>query len=223
MFPLRTLLERLGFSRQLGLIVAFFALTILCLLGLVGAALHVTSGVRAYVGGEGLWSKSQKAAVRALEHAIDGDGQALVYFDSIVAVPLGDRRARRELERPHPDPVVVTEGFVAGRNHPSDVPAMTTAFRGLHWVPQVARAADIWMRADREILRLVAVADRLRRTRHDPTTSPVTLEAIRRKVGLIDARVTPLEDAFSATLADGARLLQPVLLIAIAAAAAVLL
>jgi hypothetical protein len=63
MFPLRTLLERLGFSRQLGLIVAFFALTIVCLLGLVGAALHVTSGVRAYVGGEGLWSKSQKAAV----------------------------------------------------------------------------------------------------------------------------------------------------------------
>src|SRR4029079_6865825 len=122
MLSLRMLLERLGFSRQLGLIVAFFALTIVCLLGLVGAALHVTSGVRAYVGGEGLWSKSQKAAVRALEHAIDGDDQALVYFDAIIAVPLGDRRARRELERPHPNPVVVTEGFVAGRNHPSDVP-----------------------------------------------------------------------------------------------------
>jgi hypothetical protein len=90
----RTLLERLGFSRQLGLIVAFFALTIVCLLGLVGAAFHVMSGVRAYVGGEGLWSKSQKAAVRALEHAIDGDDQALVYFDAIIAVPLGDRRAR---------------------------------------------------------------------------------------------------------------------------------
>jgi PAS domain S-box-containing protein len=223
MFPLRTLLERLGFSRQLGLIVAFFALTIVCLLGVVGAALHVTSGVRAYVGGEGLWSKSQKAAVRALEHAIDGDDQALVYFESIIAVPLGDRRARRALEQPHPDPEVVTEGFVAGRNHPSDVPAMTTAFRRLRWVPQVARAADIWRRADREILRLVAVADRLRRNRQDPTTSSVTLEAIRRKVGLIDARVTPLEDAFSASLADGARLLQPVLMVAITAAAAVLL
>src|SRR5256885_2260287 len=95
MFPLRTLLERLGFPRQLGLIVAFFALTIVCLLALVGAAFHVMSGVRAYVGGEGLWSKSQKAAVRALEHAIDGDEQALIYFDAIFAVPLGDRRARK--------------------------------------------------------------------------------------------------------------------------------
>jgi PAS domain-containing protein len=35
--------------------------------------------------------------------------------------------------------------------------------------------------------------------------------------------VTPLEDAFSASLADGARLLQPMLMVAITAAAAVLL
>jgi hypothetical protein len=56
-----------------------------------------------------------------------------------------------------------------------------------------------------------------------PDDVAVTLEAIRRKVGLVDARVTPLEDAFSASLADGARLLQPVLMLAITAAATVLL
>jgi PAS domain S-box-containing protein len=217
------LLGRLGFSRQLGLIVAFFALTIVCLLALVGAAFHVTAGVRAYVGGEGLWSKAQKAAVRALEHATEGDAQALVYFDAVIAVPLGDRRARRELERPAPDPSRVAEGFVAGRNHPDDVASMATVFGRLRWVPHVARAIGVWTAADREIRRLVMVAQRLRRVRTDPTNAPVTLAAIRRKVQTIDARVTPLEDAFSATLADGARLLQRVLMAAITSAAAVLL
>jgi PAS domain S-box-containing protein len=217
------LLGRLGFSGQLGLIVAFFAATIGCLVAMVAVALHTMSGMRAYVGGEGLWSKAEKAAVRALEHAAEGDRQALVYFDAVIDVPLGDRHARRELERATPDPTRVTAGFVAGRNHPADVPAMAMIVRRLRPTPQVARAIGIWTHADREIVRLEAVAARIRAILAAGPPSPVVTARLRRKIALVDARVTPLEDAFSATLSDSARLIATISMTATTLTAALLL
>jgi PAS domain S-box-containing protein len=222
MSSLDRLAGRLGFPRQLALTVAFFALTVLCLLGAIAVALRAMSGVRAYVGGEGLWSKAQKAAVRALEHAADGDRHALARFEAAIAVPLGDRRARRELERPTPDPEVVVRGFLAGRNHPDDVATMALIFRRFHRVPHVARAIEIWRRADREILRLLAVGDHVRAVLADRAPSPGERARLRRKIAAIDERTTPLEDAFSATLGDGARIATRALLAVIVGVAAML-
>src|SRR5262245_60825954 len=162
MASLQRFLGRLGFPYQLGLIVAFFAITVFCLLALVASAFRTMTGVRAYVGGESHWSKAQKAAVRALDHAAEGDPRALVRFDALIMLPLGDRLARRELERPDPDPSIVAQGLIAGRNHPDDVGPMAMVFRRLRRVPHVDRAIDAWTRADREIVRLTAVADRVR-------------------------------------------------------------
>jgi PAS domain S-box-containing protein len=212
----------LGFARQLGLIVAFFAITVGCLLALVATAFHTMSGVRAYVAGEGLWSKAQKAAVRALDQATDGDARALVRFEALIAVPLGDRLARRELERVRPDMNVVTQGLVAGRNHPDDVGAMAMVFRRLRRAPYVARAIDAWAGADRELIRLTGVADRLRAVLGTPDSAPRELERIRRKIASIDAHVTPLEDGFSASLGAGARVLARVLFVLVVTAAAAL-
>jgi PAS domain S-box-containing protein len=223
MSSLQRFLGRLGFPYQLGLIVAFFAITVLCLLALVASAFRTMSGVRAYVGGEGHWSKAQKAAVRALDNAAGGDARALVRFDAVMMLPLGDRLARRELERPRPDPSIVAQGLIAGRNHPDDVGSMAMVFRRLRHVPHVDRAIDIWTRADREIVRLTAVARRLRVQLAAPERSPREIARIRRKVATIDGRVTPLEDGFSAALADGARLLGRVLLILVVVAATALL
>src|SRR5262249_42197229 len=55
-----------------------------------------------------------------------------------------------------------------------------------------------------------------------PRPSERELVRIRRNVASIDARVTPLEDAFSATLGDGARVLGRILLVLIVAAATLL-
>jgi PAS domain S-box-containing protein len=212
----------LGFARQLGLIVAFFAVTILCLLVLVATAFRTMSGVRAYVGGESLWSKAQKAAVHALDQAVDGDARALVRFEALIAVPLGDRRARRELERERPNPNVVAEGLIAGRNHRDDVDAMAMVFRRLRRTPYVARAIDAWTRADRELVRLTAVADRLRALLAAGEPTPAALARLRRKIASIDAHVTPLEDGFSAALGEGARVLARVLLVLVVGVAATL-
>ena len=61
---------------------------------------EILVGVRAYVGGEGLWSKGEKSAARSLIAYVhtrsENDYQD---FLSSIAVPLGDKQARLELQK----------------------------------------------------------------------------------------------------------------------------
>src|SRR5262245_30411914 len=84
--------------------------------------MRVMAGIRAYVGGEGLWSKAQKAAVINLGRYVNsGDETNYQAFLRSIDVQLGDRQARLEMDKPNPDMAVVRDGFVKGRNDPSDV------------------------------------------------------------------------------------------------------
>ena len=54
--------------------------------------LHVLSAVRAYVGGESLWSKGQKdASCHLLRCSESFDSTELARLQAAIAVPLGDR------------------------------------------------------------------------------------------------------------------------------------
>ena len=55
---------------------------------------------------------------------VGAGGRGLSRFDAEMAVPLGDRVARLELQRRSPDDNLAARGFIAGRNHPDDVPGM---------------------------------------------------------------------------------------------------
>jgi len=168
-------------------------------------ALSLLSGVRAYVGGEGLWSKAQKDAVHWIHQYADRrDEAAYASFLAAVAVPLGDRMAREEMEKPVPDRAIVRRGFVQGRNHPDDVAAMEWLFRDFRRVGYMRRAVRIWKQGDLEIDRLLAAADRLHRAiqagESAASVAPILLE-----IDAVNARVTPLEDQFSFTLGEAAR------------------
>jgi hypothetical protein len=84
--------------RLLRLVAPFVAVVLLqaCIACL---SIDVLSSVRAYVGGESLWSRGQKNAVYFL-HLYLRTGQQK-YFDQYeagLAVPLGDLYARRAME-----------------------------------------------------------------------------------------------------------------------------
>src|SRR6201991_3382543 len=67
-------------------------------------ALHTLSSLRAYVGGEGLWSKAQKDAVFHLyQYGVARDEQDYRQFEKFMRVPLGDAKARQELLTGHAD------------------------------------------------------------------------------------------------------------------------
>ena len=85
-------------------------------------SLNILSAVRAYVGGESLWSKGQKTPfmpfIAMPTAATRRFGGAIPASPGVIA---GDRRARRRWSKPNPIPMFAREGFLAGGNAPSDV------------------------------------------------------------------------------------------------------
>src|SRR5690349_17325138 len=117
-------------SRMLGLVVVFAVFSLGAIVISSYVVTSVLSGVRAYVGGEGLWSKAEKDSVFHLStYAETHDEIDYQRFRTGLAVPLGDRMAREELERPHPRLEVAREGFRLGRNHPDDIETLIWIFR----------------------------------------------------------------------------------------------
>jgi hypothetical protein len=60
------MLQRLPVAKRLLMIVGVFVAIVVCVFALGVLRAEILSGVRAYVGGEGLWSKAEKRAVLSL-------------------------------------------------------------------------------------------------------------------------------------------------------------
>jgi signal transduction histidine kinase/ActR/RegA family two-component response regulator len=193
-------------ERQAAGAFALVVAIIVILFGLAYLSIDTLSAARAYVGGEGLWSKAQKDATYYLvRYAGSGDPAAYEAFRQYLEVPLGDRVAREELERPRPDPARVRTGFLLGRNHPDDVNRMGTFFRRFRHLSFVDEAIGIWAAGDAVIGELSAAGSRI----HDqvagghPDRAAIAVELNR--VHRLSLRLTALEDAFSGTIGAGAR------------------
>ncbi|WP_019466631.1 EAL domain-containing protein [Dyella japonica] len=183
-----------------------FVLVVAVMIGLCAASLDILSAARAFVGGESRWSKAQKIAVASLEQYLTSKAEADYdrYLDAI-AVPLGDHRARIELDRPQPDMAIVASGFGRGGIDASDVPGMARLYRYFHGVGSIRRAIDVWVEADHSIDELAALAAEahLRISRGDVPRAWVDATTLRLRA--IDQRLTPMEYAFSDALGSASR------------------
>jgi two-component system, cell cycle sensor histidine kinase and response regulator CckA len=197
---------RLPTARKLVVIVGVFVAIVVCVfyLGVLRSDIH--SGIRAYVGGEGLWSKAEKKAVFSLtKYAASHSESDYQQYLAEIAVPEGDKLARLQLSSPAPDMALVYQGFVQGRNHSDDVGAMANLFRRFGRVRYMARAIAIWTEGDRYIDQLRSVAFELHEEINSAHPDAEKIHQIADQVAAIDAQLTPLEDAFSSTLSEGAR------------------
>jgi two-component system, cell cycle sensor histidine kinase and response regulator CckA len=185
---------------------------------------EILSGVRAYVGGEGLWSKAEKRAVLSLtEYAASHSESDYQQYLAEIAVPAGDKQARLQLQTPSPDMALVRQGFVLGRNSPEDVQAMAMLVRRFGHVRYMARAIVVWTDGDGYIDQLRSLADDLHREVNSAHPDAQKIAQIASQVAVVDARVTPLEDEFSSTLGEGARWIDRVLSVVTLLASGVLL
>ena len=88
--------------RLIGLVWPFIAVVLVQLL-VAGLSLYTMSAVRAYVGGESLWSKGQKEAIYFLNRYADTGREAFFqHYEQAIAVPMADRRARMDLKNRNP-------------------------------------------------------------------------------------------------------------------------
>src|SRR5687767_11817947 len=117
-------------SRSRPLVIAAFVAAVALLLLVALASMDILSSARAFVGGESLWTKGQKTAVTHLRDYIEtGDPRHFLRFETALAVPLGDRIARLELDRPRPDLDRVRAGFIQGGNDEADIDGMIRLYR----------------------------------------------------------------------------------------------
>ena len=191
---------------KVNLVVAIFVLIIVALISIGYGGMEVLSGVRAYVGGEGLWSKSQKQALYHLTKYAHSRAEAdYQNYLRAISVPLGDKKARLELMKTHPEYATVYRGFGEGRNHPDDHWIMARLFKWFIDVGYFRRAVEIWTDADGTIGEMIARGDELRNGIVTGTITPQRIEQILREVETIDHNLTVLEDDFSFTLGEAAR------------------
>jgi diguanylate cyclase (GGDEF)-like protein len=193
-------------------IIWIFAAIVLCLLVLADFSLGLLSSMRAYVGGESLWSKSQKDAVFHLQqYAASGAPEELGRFRAEIDVLMGDHQARIEMDKPYPDFDVVLQGFVRGGIHHDDVSGMFEVYRRFAHTGFMQRAIFAWTAADRYMVLLNDDGTLLQRDIESGSPSAQRIQAILADVRAINAEVTPVENQFVEALSDVSRMTYRVL------------
>lgn len=193
-------------DRTVAGVVTAFSGTIALLALATCASLRITSGIRAYVIGEGLYSKAQKDAAYALARYVEtGDESSFASFDKLLSVPEGDRAARLALEQRNPDMREVWRGFLKGGNNPADVPGLIFVFRYLRHTQHVEEAVRIWTEADRYIAQLRTLGNQIHDLRLKVPGNDPRITSLLQQLDAVNSRLTQLEDRFSETLSTGAR------------------
>jgi signal transduction histidine kinase len=174
-------------------------------------SLHTLSSLRAYVGGEGLWSKAQKDAVFHLyRYGVSRDDRDYESFEHFMRVPIGDAKARQGLLTN--DRKMAAAGFLEGRNHPKDIDGMIRLFGDFSNVPYIRKAITVWGDAQPIIMQLLPVAEQMRQEINSPNPSQDTINRLLGSIDTINRKLTAFEDEFSFTLGEGSRWLEGLVL-----------
>ncbi len=205
--------KNISIAKKLYLTVGLMATLIAIELGALVFSIHTLSSVRAYVSGEGLWSKAQKDAMyQLLRYSRTHNEADYEKFKEFMKVPGGDHKTLVELAKENPDMNIARQGFIEGRNHPEDVDGMITLFTRFNRISYIYKAIEIWSKADPLVAEFVPIGEQLHAEINSPNPSPEKINTIIAAIDPLNARLTKLEDDFSYTLGEGSRWLENLVL-----------
>ena len=212
-FSLYRWFRDISIARKLYFTVGTMAVLIGVELFVLVFSLNTLSSLRAYVGGEGLWSKAQKDAVFHLyRYGVSRTDKDYQLFEQFMRVPIGDAKARRELLRSDRNMDAARQGFLEGRNHPDDIDGMISLFIDFSRISYIRRATAIWGEAQAIAMQLLPIAKELREEIAAPVPSQDRINELLASVNMINEKLTAFEDEFSFTLGEGSRWLERVVL-----------
>lgn len=169
------------------------------------AAVNVLGAVRAYVGGESMWSKSRSEAVQyLLRYAESRDEADLQRFHSTLSVTHFDRLARETMMQPGFDSTVARRHLINAGNAPDDAGNMVALFRyfGDLWLFKEAR--ETWARGDALIELLQAQAEVLHQAVQQGASDADIRSAVTGMME-INTQLQQTERHFSSTLGHSSR------------------
>ncbi|MES2004949.1 MAG: ATP-binding protein [Bacteroidota bacterium] len=200
-------------SKKLYFTVGIMAALIVVELGALTFSVNILSSVRAYVGGEGLWSKAQKDGMyQLLKYGRNHNEEDYRKFQEFMQVSLGDHRVLVELQKEKPDLDIARQGFLQGRNHPDDLDGMIQLFIRFKKVYYINKAMVAWAKADSLVTTLSPIGAALHEEIGSPAVSQKKIDEIVQRLDPINTRLTILEDEFSYTLGEGSRWLEKLVL-----------
>lgn len=211
--PIVTWLKNISIRKKLYFTMGIMALLIAVELVTLFLTIGTLSSTRAFVAGEGLWSKAQKNAVYYLHRYSntwdDRDYQRYLTFLNVLK---GDETARIELDKRNPEHRIAREGLLKGGNHPGDIDGMITLFRRFRNVYYIDEAIKIWARGDSLVSILRNEASRLRAEISSENPSSEIIINTLTSIDGLNAQLTLLENRFSFTLGEGSRWLEGLIL-----------
>ncbi len=210
---LRKKLNDISISRKLYFTIGIITFLVMVELCTLWFSITTLSAVRSYVGGEGLWSKSQKNAILNLrEYGYTYDEKNYQAFKEFLKVPFGDKIARMEMGKVNPDLDVVRAGFLQGRNHPEDIDNMIGLTRRFSKVYYLNKAFVAWQKAEPVLDELLTIGEQLHLLITAQNIDKKKIEFLLSEIERLNTELTTLEDGFSYTLGEGARWLENMVL-----------
>lgn len=205
-------LNDVSISRKLYFTIGFTVLLVIIELCTLWFSITTLSAVRSYVGGEGLWSKAQKDAMMHLrEYAHTHNEQNYTAFKGFLSVPMGDKAARLELQKPEPNFELARKHLEQGRNHPDDIDGMMKLLIRFHGVHYLKKAFTAWANAEPALEELILIGEKLNQLIKAGAREE-EIAGLLKDIEQINQRLTKLEDDFSFTLGEGARWLEGLVL-----------
>lgn len=201
--------KNFSISTKLYLVVGIMALLIVMELLTLKFAMNKLSAVRAFVGGEGSWSKAQKNSVHQLHQYITTENEAFyVGFKEALKVPDGDRKARKELEKPQPDMDLVRASFIEGEIHPDDLDAVIVLLRDFGEISYIKEAVRSWTLGDDLLIELRKQADEFHKLHISNQLTDELKYDIAANVNRLNYEISLAEANFSTVLGEGSRWLE---------------
>ena len=212
-FSLFKWFRNVSIAKKLYFTVGIMATLIAIELGALIFSINTLSSVRAYVNGEGLWSKAQKDAMyHLLRYSRSYDEADYQKFKEFMKVPGGDHKTLIELAKKNPDMNIARQGFIEGRNHKDDVDGMINLFTRFNSISYINKAITIWGQADPLVAKFIPIGEQLHKEINSLHPSPEKINDIVLAIDPLNARLTKLEDDFSYTLGEGSRWLENLVL-----------
>lgn len=174
---------------------------------------YFLSATRAYVGGEGLWSKAEKDAIFNLLNYINSHNEKdYQKYLSFIKVILGDKKARVQLENPSPNYKIAYQGFIEGRNDPNDIPGMLTLFSRFQNITYLQKAIKLWGEADIKISGLLTLSESLHKKITENNFTKEDQKKAIQDIEKTNTEITIIADDFSYALGDASRWLENIVL-----------
>ncbi len=186
------------------ILIVFCVISGLFFLGISG--FNILSGLRAYVGGEGLWSKGEQGATYHLtQYIFTRDVQHYELFLDSLKVPLGDKVARLELEKANPVDAIVFQGLAAGGNHPDDIPTMIKLYKRFKNLKHIKNALEQWEIGDGLLEKLIKVGEETRLLIEGNSLSQAEAVPLLTRIDALHRQLVVAENKFSYHMSAAAR------------------